>query len=773
MQFLQMNTFNQEADQNQLVLKSHPNSGVAPEEFHRRGLQKRLQGKLEDALGLVTEAIRRDPRNPIYYKDLGNIYKDGGEIRHAIQNIRRALKLNAAYVEAHYDLGSLYYQVGRPQQAMEQLRLAIQLKPDYAEAYNNLAMVLERIGSSAQAKACYKKALELKPDFAEALNNIGNCCKRSNDLKQARSYYQKALSINPRMVPALNNLGQLHQQMDEYEAAIDCFSKALALDPVSLDAHINLGNTYQLLERPRRAKKVYEKVLKLHPDHPVALFNLGVIANRMNAYDSAAAFYRRAFAAKPDYEKACAYLVNQLIQNCAWEEIAKLERKLDALTDAALQSGRKPEETPFLSIVRHADPQLNLKIARAWSREADQIQPNAIHSHRDNRPVGRHANKLRIGYLSPNFGNHPSADLILAILTNHDRQRFEINCYHYGVNDGSSQRRRIEGVCDRFIDLNQFKDHAAARKIGADRVDILVDLVGHTKGSRLGICAHRPAPIQIRYLGFAGSTGADFYDYLIGDEIVTPPNEGRYYSEKLILMPACYHVNGHKTDFPLAISTAATDECRKGDDFVYCCFNAGYKIDPDAFHCWVEILKEVPKSVLWLLEENDCTRSNLRQQAQQEGLQPNRICFLPKADKQEHLQRLGAADLALDTLRVSGAATTADALWAGVPVITVRGGHFASRMSDSLLIAADLPELVTVSQTEYISKAIDLAKNHARLAGLKDRVQRARESASIFNPREFVAHLENGYRKVWRLHRDAQVPQTIHVHRKAHVQKKP
>jgi protein O-GlcNAc transferase len=509
----------------------------------------------------------------------------------------------------------------------------------------------------------------------------------------------------------------------------------------------------------RKARSVYGQVLDLQPDHPVAHFNMGVAAGEMGDYQEALSCCRKALAANPDYEKACAYIVHLLRLQCAWDDLESMHQKLDRMTRNAVMGGKKLVETPFQNLVRCADPAMNFAVARAWSREIGQTAAGKRFTHSSSVKDSNH--KLRIGYLSNNFRNHPTADLVSGIFQHHDSDRFHITCYHYGVNDGSPQRRRVEKACDTFVDLYRFTDQAAARKIYDDGVDILVDLVGHTKGSRMGICAHRPAPLQMRYLGFAGSTGADFFDYIVTDRIATPPHEAKHYTERFVLMPDCYHVNNYISDYDRYGSQPGQGKHANGEEFVFCCFNAGYKIDPHAFASWAEILRQLPGSVLWLLADNQAIRHNLNQRAAKSGIDPHRLTFFKKAPKAKHFERLGAADLALDTFAVSGAATTADALWSGVPVLSLGGRHFASRMSDSILNAAGLPELILESQSAYINLAVAFGKDRSRLNRIKEKVLRATQTAPIFDPQKFTRHLEDAYRHAWSKHLKRQPPAMI------------
>jgi protein O-GlcNAc transferase len=721
--------------------------GMSPGELHQLGLKERLGGHVQKAIELISQAIRLNPHDSEFHKDLGNCYRDHQKVDQAIECYGMAIALDDTFAEAYYDLGSICLQALRLDDALTALRKAIQLKPNYSQAYNNLALALDATGRSEQALACLHKALEYDDRLPAVWNNIGNQHKSRGDHPTAKKHYEQALKIAPEMVAALNNLGQIHQLLGDRPAAVDCFTKAMKVDPNFIDSYINLGNTYQHDKKMRKARSVYRQVLDLQPDHPVAHFNMGVAAGEMGDSQEALSRCRKALAANPDYEKACAYLVHLLRQQCAWNDLESMHRKLDRMTCNAVKSRKKPAETPFQNLVRCADPAMNLAVARAWSQGIDQTDAAKRFTHSSSlKDLDR---KLRIGYLSNNFRNHPTAELVSGILRHHDRDRFLIACYNYGVNDGSPQRRRVEKASDTFVDLYRLTDKAAARKIYDDGVDILVDLVGHTKGSRMGICAYSPAPLQMRYLGFAGSTGADFFDYIITDKIVTPPHEARHYTERFIMMPDCYHVNNYKSEYERNGSRPGQGKHANGEAFVFGCFNAGYKIDPHAFACWAEMLKQLPGSVLWLLADNQTTCSNLNQWAAKSGIDPDRLTFFNKASKAAHFERLGAVDLALDTFAVSGAATTADALWSGVPVLSLGGGHFASRMSDSILTAAGLAELVVDTRSAYIGKAVELGKNRVLLQAIKEKVLHAGETAPIFDPRRFTQHLEDAYKQAW------------------------
>jgi protein O-GlcNAc transferase len=370
--------------------------------------------------------------------------------------------------------------------------------------------------------------------------------------------------------------------------------------------------------------------------------------------------------------------------------------------------------------------------------------------------------KITIGYLSNNFRNHPTAHLVHDLFDLHDRDRFNVYCYSYGKNDGSSFRVKIERDSDCFVELRNMSKVKSAEKIFDDSVDILVDLAGHTEGNRMEICSLRPAPLQVRYLGMPGTTGADYFDYIVTDSIVIPEEHAPFYSEEFVYLPHCYQMNSKRSgfsDYGFTRKNLGLPE----NGFVFCSFNTNYKIDPVMFDVWMSILKRVSGSVLWLLKGKETVERNLRQEAAIRDVDPNRLVFADKLTKSEHLARLRYADLALDTGIVNGAITTSDALWIGVPVVTSQGTHFASRMSSSILSAIGLPEMVANSLEQYESLAVELADDARQLKRLKEKLENNRKTEPLFDTSQFVKHLEKAYVEILKIFLAGAKPRQIKV----------
>ncbi len=479
-------------------------------------------------------------------------------------------------------------------------------------------------------------------------------------------------------------------------------------------------------------------------------------------FDEAVACYRKALEINPHYISAYGNFVPCLKQICAWKELEYLESRLDELTTETLNNKERAAETPFVNLMRCEDISRNFEVARSWSqkkREKIRIEKSENRS----RIAESRREKIRIGYLSNDFRDHPVAHLITGLFKQHKRQQFEIFCYSYGKDDKSEYRKEIQTNCDKFADIQYLSDADAAKQIINDQINILIDLTGYTTDNRMEICVYRPAPVQVNYLGFPGTTGSDFFDYIITDRIVTPEEHSLFYSEKFVFMPHCYMVNDNtqeisdkkllKKDFDLP------DDC-----FVFCSFNQNYKIEPVMFDVWMQILRNVPKSILWLSSGNETAEKNLKHEASARNISNERLIFAKRIQsKAEHFARLKLADIVLDTRIYNGHTTTCDALWAGVPVITLQGKHFASRVSSSILTAAGIPELITYSLDEYKDLAVKFGNNSEKLQAIRQNLEKNRLICPLFDTRRFTKNLENAYKAIWNIFLSGKTPQQINV----------
>lgn len=644
-------------------------------------------------------------------------------------------------------LGVLAHQTGNSAAAVDLIRKAIAIKPDFVEAHNNLGLALRKLGSLEGAVESYGKAIAINPDFAMAHSNLGNALKEQGKLDQALASFHAALSINPEYAEAHNNLGLVLLSLGKTEQAADSFHKALAINPNYGEAHNNLGLALHSSGQLEQAVSSYHKAIALKPDYAEAHNNLGNALKELARLDDAVGAYRQALRIQPDDEHAAVNLLHQLHHACAWSEIDGLESKVKEFTRRSIDQGNPVTMSPLGNVTSTADGAENLAVARSKSREIAS-KMSAFKADFKFPAASPAKSPITIGYLSSDFQNHATAHLMLSLFELHNRDQFKVFTFSHGRNESSPYRAKIVGDSDSFFDLRHDDHLQGAEKIFQSGVDILVDLKGHTQNNRLEICALRPAPVQVSYLGFPGTSGADFIDYLITDPTVTPQDQAPYFSEQLVYLPHCYQINDRQQKIS-DISFSRSDFGLPDKGFVFCSFNGNYKIEPVMFDVWMALLKKVPDSVLWLYRSNDLAEANLKLQAQARGVEAERLIFTGKMPKDQHLVRYQLADLALDTRICGGHTTTSDALWAGVPVITMMGAHFASRVSASLLKAVGLPELISQNLQQYEALAYGLSQNPAQLADLKAKLSRNRLSEPLFDTPRFVKNLETAYRTMW------------------------
>ncbi len=619
----------------------------------------------------------------------------------------------------------------------------------------NQALQQFQAGTLGDAADICGRLIEVDPEDFEALHLGGVVALRQGDQVRALALIERAVRRRPEDPQAQQNLGALFARQGRLSDAEACFRRALAIDPGLADANANLGLALASQNRYGEAITCYRQALARDPRHAEAWNRLGLALVRQHKLEEAISCFRQAVAIRPGYGEATAFLYHQLQHACDWTELPFLGARLDRSTQIALAKGLKPGEPPFVSIARSMDPARNCAVAKAASEETAQRM----------RALGvgfpftypRSAKRIALGYLSGDYRNHPLPHLMGGLFAAHDRERFKVNAYSYGPDDGSEYRKRAEREVDTFADLRRVSSLDAARRIYTDEVDILIDLTGRTGDHRLDICALHPAPVQVSWLGYPGTSGASFMDYVLVDRIVAPPQDAPWFSEKLVCLPHCYQIN----DRHQAVAQRPLDRAQVGlpaRGFVFACFANSFKIEREIFAVWMSLLRRVPGSVLWLLRSNHLVERNLRQAAGASAIDPVRLVFGDKLAKEDHLARLRLADLALDTRLYTGHTTTSDALWAGLPVVAMAGAHFASRVSASVLSAAGLPELVTASLNEYEALAFRLASDPDALVKLRAKMVETRASVPLFDSRRFARNLEHAYEYMWRRFNAGQPP---------------
>jgi predicted O-linked N-acetylglucosamine transferase (SPINDLY family) len=660
-----------------------------------------------------------------------------------------ALMLEPGYAEAHRNLGLALREMGVLDQAEACFQRALQIDPSSADTYLDLGGAVAAQGRFDDAAACYLKAIKLEPTRMMAYNDLGLVLQEQGDLERAAQVFTKASSLDPSCTAVLVNLGRVLHQAGRSTEAIETYRQALRVDPSCAEAHNNLGASLSDIDEIDQAFEHYLEALRIEPEFKATHYNLAQLYHQIAQAESSIEHYQKILEIDPDYSDVLGNLFHQYQYACLWDKMELLSSRLD--TAIPENSGEKRSiESPFVSIARSEDPRANLKVARSRIRAMERRLTLPTRPFGFDGARGRHQ-RLRLGYLSNDFHGHATMLLLAGLLSEHDDDRFEIFAYSHGPADESEHRMLLVERCKDFVDISKMSDLQAAERIHADGIDVLIDLKGHTFKSRLEICAFRPAPVQVTYLGFPGTTGADFFDYIIADRVVIPPEHEPYYSEKVVCLPHCYQANdGHRV-----ISNASLERASQGlpeEGVVFCSFNQPYKIDPATFDRWMRILRQVPGSVLWLMKRAEITAESLRREAKSRAVDPNRLIFAPYLPNAEHLARLRLADLVLDTRIVNGHTTTSDALFVGVPVVAMLGGHFASRVSASLLRAVGLPELVAGDLDGYQALALELASDPSRLSQLRQRLEVTRLTSPLFDTPRFTRGFERALEMMWDIH---------------------
>lgn len=603
-----------------------------------------------------------------------------------------------------------------------------------------------------------QQAIKLNPQDPALRYELGNLYLQSDQANEAVTCYSAALKLSPNHPQILLQLGNAYSTLGEFGEAAKYFQKSTQADPTNVAAHFNLGNVLRELGQPEQAASSYHTALKFDPRDADTHNNLGNVLRESGRLDEAIACYKTALRLNPALHHAKVHLVHQKQHICDWqgldEDVQEIQKWVLDMPQAQI--------SPFAFLAMPNTTAIEQqKCAQNWlkNRYSNLIYNKNIIFNFPNKS----REKLKIGYLSSDFRLHPLAFLITELIELHDRSQFEIYAYSYATDDKTPERKRLKKAFDHFIDIRPLPLAAAAKRINADGIDILIDLTGFTQASRSGIAALRPTPINVNWLGFPGTmgdlNGAPLFDYILSDAFITPPEQAAYYSEKLALLPDCYQPNDRKR--PIG-KTPSRKGCSLPEHaFVFCCFNQTFKILPSMFDIWMRLLKARPDSVLWLLECNPWARENLCREAQLRGIDGSRLIFAPRVSTDVHLARHTLANLFLDTLPYNAHTTASDALWMGLPLLTCVGDTFASRVAGSLLKAASLPELITYSLEEYELRALQLASSPDELAAIKRKLAQHKEALPLFDTRRFAGHLEQVYQIMWQTYLMVQPPQAI------------
>ena len=650
-----------------------------------------------------------------------------------------------------YSLGLNLHKLGKLDEALLEYKKATRLKPDYVEAHIRIGDILIAQDKVGEVELRYKRIITLKPDFADAYYNLGMAQQKLGKLEEAISSYQKAIALKSRYaVTALNNLGAVFNELGKADEAGEMFRQAVELNPDIPLSRYNLATYYKSKEKFEEAVQQYIKVLALKPGMVEAQANMRHILRTPGTIPLSFVTDKYEQDPSPALQLALVHVIHQA---CAWDKLGNHEAELLKMVR---ENGVGVASFEMLRVAETANDLL--LCARQYNSQY-QLSAKDLFIHTPRKTKG----PIKIGYLSCDLQEHATSYLMAELFERHDHARFHLTAYSWGPEYNDDMRKRHLKSFDDFVDLEKLSDAEAATKIYADGIDILIDLKGGTTdGARIGIPAYRPAPIQVNYLGYPGTMGVDFIDYIIADRFIIPEDQERFYSEKVVCLPDSYQPND--THRKISETVPSRKDCGLPEQgFVFCSFNNTYKITPQIFDIWMRLLQKVPGSVLWLLEANRLVKENLRQEATRHDIDPARIIFAPRASLPNHLARHQHADLFLDTLPVNAHTTTSDALWAGLPVLTCAGNIFAGRVAGSLLKAVNLPEMITYSLEEYEAKALELAQNPERLAAMRKRLVDTRLQVPLFDIEKFTRNLEKSYQMMYDIWQAGEPPRAFTV----------
>ena len=601
-----------------------------------------------------------------------------------------------------------------------------------------------------KAKKVCEDILDIQPDDLNATNLLAILNFHNKDYVQSIKFFEKAIEINPNISETYNNLGNVYYEFKQFNIAIENYNKALKIKPNFALSYYNRAKALQEINQKQEAISDYDKAISINNNFSAAYKNLGNLYMELKILDKSIYNHVQALKINPNMS----YLNGTIIQSkCGLSEWANFKEDKLFLENNIL-SGKKTT-SPFPTILIYDSPSLQKKAIEIFVK-SEFKNPKKIKLEKIKNE------KIKIGYYSSDFHNHATMYLMANLFELHDKNKFETYAYSFGPDDDSKIRKRVMKTFDKFFDVKSKTTKEIVHHSRELNLDIAVDLKGFTNNNRFDLFIERCAPIQISYLGFPGTTSSDCIDYLIADKIVIPEENKNYYSENIIYLPNSYQVNDSNPDLSKKIFSKK-DFNLPENKFIFCCFNHNFKILPDMFEIWMKILKKVKNSVIWLLIDNETAQNNLKKILVSNDIDPNRMIFAGRLPHSEHIIRLGLADLFLDTFPCNAHTTASDALRSSLPIITIKGNSFASRVASSLLSSVGLEELITKSGKEYEELAVKIAENKNFYKEIKDKLKKNIIDMPLFNSKLFTKKLETAYIEVYKNYNENIKPETIQI----------
>jgi len=701
-----------------------------------KALESLRGSNFESAELYLRQVTQLEPNNPHALRLLGVLYAQKKQYPEAIRYLNAALNSMPNNALVWSNLGNIYLELKELTKALDAYDKAISIEPQYAEAWSNKGNVLFSLKRYEEALDHHHHALSLDPNYAEAYSNAGNSLNSLKRHEEAVSYYQQAIHLNPHYPEAFFNMGNTLIELRRSEEALASYKSALVLNPVSAETICNVGVINSQLGRYEDALVEFDRAIVINPNYGEAYFNRGGALVELKKFEEAIISFEKALSLNSEIQWLYGDFLHVKMKISQWDECRQAISKIsDAL------SLKKKIIQPFSLLALSDNPYLHKSASEIYAME--KYPDNLILG---DIPRRQKREKIRIAYFSPDFRTHPVSFLTAELFEKHNRNKFEIIAFSTLASSPTDEmRERLMKGFDAFIDAENMTDFQIAKIARELEIDIAIDLSGPTQYSRMGIMAYRAAPIQVNWLGYPGTFGASFIDYIIADGVIIPEDSKDAYTEKVVCLPKTYMVDDSKR-LPSNRVFTRQELGLPEDSFVFCSFNNDYKFNRKVLDCWVKILLRTPGSVLWISENNEFFRKNILAEFELRGVRPSRIIFAKRIDlMSDHLARYALADLFLDTFPYNAHSTAVDCLKAGVPMVTLLGKSFAGRVAASLLTAVGLPELIATTEEQYEDMAIDLATNSQKLLRYKKILVNARLSEALFNTSEFTRDIEASY----------------------------
>ena len=719
--------------------------------FINRGHSLMAMKRNQEALGDFDQALTISPEQVRALFFRGVTLAALGRHQEALLSFDRVLDVEPGNSEALFNRGKVLAALARHQDALENYGRALAIMPAYVDALSNRGSVLLTMGHREEALASYDEALTIYPDHAAVLYNRGKVLGELGRYVDALASYDRALAVQSDFAEALNERGIVLTRLNRHTEALASYDCAIALNSRYADALSNRGNLLANLKRLDDALASHDRALEIFPNSAVFLGNRGYVFRTMNLPEKVAQDFSRVLELDPGYEYAFGHKLYANIQVCNW---AQYDADRIRLVEHVREGRRACLPFPLLAVTDSAEEQLicaQTFVAHKHSPMTKALWTGERYRHK----------RIRIAYLSADLYYHVVTTLIGDLFEHHDKSRFEVSAWSFGPDVEDAVRAKLRKSFEQFNDVGHMTDLEVATMLRAREIDIAVDLNGFTTHCRPDIFAHRAVPIQVNYLGYPGTIGADYMDYIIGDAEVIPEEHEAYYSEKVVRLPDTYQVNSLRVVAERTPSRAEAQLPETG--FVFCCFNNSYKITPEIFDIWIRLLKCIDGSVLWLSESSATVSRNLRLEAAARGVSAERLVFATRVLPPAYFARYRLADLFLDTLPYNAHTTASDALWAGLPLLTCRGNAFPGRVAASLLRAIGLPDLITTNLADYEALALKLASTPDLLAEINSRLARNRSTHPLFDMDRFSRHLESAYVTMYERYQRGEPPQSFSV----------